>query len=119
MIIGFRIKEARKARRRTQKWLADEVGVKQSSVSQWEMGETEPTTANCSSVAQALRISFEWLTTGRGEMDVTYASAVVHVAEPGQDLDDDKKELLALFDQLPKKKRQILLQFMRDWAATK
>lgn len=119
MIIGFRIREARKARHRSQKWLADEVGVKQSSVSQWEIGDTEPTTANCASVAQALRISFEWLTTGRGEMEVTYAPAAVHVADSTMDMDEDKQELLALFDQLPKKKRQILLQFMRDWAAAK
>ncbi|WP_024303339.1 helix-turn-helix domain-containing protein [Pseudogulbenkiania sp. MAI-1] len=118
-MIGTRIKTARRARKKSQGWLAEQVGVNQSAVSHWESGLTEPTTNNLSLIAQELRISFEWLTTGRGEMEVTYTAAEVHVAEPGQDLDDDKKELLALFDQLPKKKRQILLQFMRDWAAAK
>lgn len=118
-MIGTRINTARKARKRSQGWLAEQAGVNQSAVSHWETGLTEPTTNNLSLIAQALRISFEWLTTGRGEMDVTYAPAAVHVAEPRQDQDDDKQELLALFDQLPKKKRQILLQFMRDWASVK
>lgn len=118
-MIGFRIKEARKARRRTQQWLADEVGVKQSSVSLWEQGETEPATANCASIAQALRISFEWLTTGRGDMEVSYAPMSLHVAEPGAGEDEDTTEVISLFQQLPKKKREVLLQFMRDWVNTK
>ncbi|MTD32429.1 helix-turn-helix domain-containing protein [Paludibacterium denitrificans] len=118
-MIGSRIKEARQARKKSQGWLAEQAGVNQSAVSHWETGLTEPTTNNLSLIAQALRISFEWLTTGRGDMDVVYAPAAVHVAEPTHGLDDDKHELLTLFDQLPKKKRQILLQFMRDWVAAK
>ncbi|NHQ81540.1 helix-turn-helix domain-containing protein [Chromobacterium vaccinii] len=113
-MIGNRIREARKARNRTQKWLADEVGVKQSSACGWELGKTEPTSENMSRVAQALRVSFDWLATGRGGMELSFVPAELTVAEPAP-VDLDQAEFLALFEQLPRAKRQILLQFMRDW----
>lgn len=69
IMIGQRIKSARKLRQRSQKWLAEEVGVTQSSVSEWETGKSGLSTANLSSLAEVLDVNFEWLATGRGEMD--------------------------------------------------
>ncbi|WP_158300744.1 helix-turn-helix domain-containing protein [Chromobacterium sp. ATCC 53434] len=111
--MGQRIKMARRARKRSQDWLGAEVGVNQSSVSQWEHGQTEPTSENLSRIADVLRISYEWLATGRGEMELSFSPVELHIAEPL--LDDDQRELLALFEQLPRGKRSILMQFMRDW----
>ena len=68
-MIGQRIKSARKLRQRSQKWLAEEVGVTQSSVSEWETGKSGLTVENLSLIAQLLNVNFEWLATGRGEMD--------------------------------------------------
>ena len=67
-MIGNRIKAARKFRKHSQAWLAEEVGVTQSSVQQWEAGKSEPTTNNLSLIAQSLSVSFEWLATGFGTM---------------------------------------------------
>lgn len=111
--MGPRIKQARLARKRSQQWLGEEVGVNQSAVSQWEQNLTEPASENISRIAQVLRISYDWLATGRGEMEIVYAPVESRVAEPL--LDDDQRELMALFEQLPRGKRAILLQFMRDW----
>lgn len=69
IMIGQRIKSARKLRQRSQKWLAEEVGVTQSSVSEWETGKSGLTVENLSALAKVLDVNFEWLATGRGEMD--------------------------------------------------
>lgn len=54
MSIGVAIKAAREAQRRSQKWLADNVGQAQTTVSSWERGRTEPTRADVARVAEAL-----------------------------------------------------------------
>ena len=72
-MIGNRIKFARAARKRSQQWLADEVGVTQSSVSEWETIKTDPATENLKRIAKVLDVDFEWLATGRGEMVSTHS----------------------------------------------
>lgn len=67
IMIGQRIKSARKLRQRSQKWLAEEVGVTQSSVSEWETGKSGLTVENLSALAKVLDVNFEWLATGRVE----------------------------------------------------
>ena len=67
-MIGNRIKLARKERKRSQAWLAEEIGVHQTSVTQWETGRTDPTTENLSRIANALDVNFEWLAKGTGDM---------------------------------------------------
>lgn len=118
IMIGYRVKQARKHRQKTQGWLAQEVGIAQGSVSSWETGDTEPTSENLARIATALRVSYEWLATGRGEMEVTYSPVSVSVAEP-MPVDQDLAELVVLFEQLPRARRQTLLQFMRDWINAK
>lgn len=51
-------------------------------------------------------------------MEVTYSPVSVSVAEP-MPVDQDLAELVALFEQLPRARRQTLLQFMRDWINAK
>ena len=65
MNIGQRIKFSRNKRGRSQKWLALELGITQTSVSDWERNENLPSTENLAAVAVLLNVSFEWLATGR------------------------------------------------------
>lgn len=120
-VMGARIKEARKLRNRSQKWLAEEVGVTQPSVSDWEKGTSSPSTANLSAIASLLDVNFEWLASGRGPREsIVYAPVEVLVVEPGQqDLDEEEKELLDLFRKLPKSRRSLLMTFVRDWIKLK
>lgn len=119
-VIGARIQEARRLRGKTQKWLADEVGVKQSSVSAWEVGKTDPSTDNLSVISQVLQVNFEWLATGNGPMEgLDYTPVAFRVSEPKPALDEDAQELLTLFEQLPKSKRKVLVAFVKDWIAVK
>ncbi|MGY8624175.1 helix-turn-helix transcriptional regulator [Chromobacterium violaceum] len=112
-MIGNRIKEARTARKHSQQWLADEVGVTQASACSWEQGKTDPTTENLSRIALVLRVSYDWLATGRGAMELSYVPTETY--PPELHLSQDLKEALDLFEQLPRDKRATLLQFMRDW----
>ena len=117
-MIGNRIKSARTFRKRSQRWLAEEIGVNQSSVTQWETGKTDPTTENLSRIAQVLDINFEWLAKGTGAVVGTSIPATVVLSEPLPEIDsysDEQHEFLRLFDALPKTKREILLTFMREW----
>ena len=111
-MIGNRINIARTHRKHSQAWLAEEVGVSQSSVHQWEAGKAEPTTNNLSLIAQALSVRFEWLATGFGDMlpsELTQTENLVswHSSEEIQ--------ILELIKQLPKSKRDALIEFIRIW----
>jgi len=71
MDIAQRIKLARKQKGLTQLELSDLVGVTKGACGQWEVGMTTPTVENLSRLATILDVNFEWLATGRGEMDYT------------------------------------------------
>ena len=67
MSIGSRIKEARRAKKLTQKELAAKVGMAQASLSELETGESQGTTM-IASFAAALGVNALWLETGKGAM---------------------------------------------------
>lgn len=118
-MIGNRIKSSRALRKRSQQWLADEIGVKQSSVSEWETGKSGLTTENLSRIAQVLDVNFEWLAKGTGEMTgMVYRPARVVMSEAMPEYNsytEEQREFLRLFDALPRSKRETLLTFMREW----
>jgi len=69
MSIGTRIRHARKQKKLTQLQLADMIHVSKSACGQWERGRTSPTIENLSHLAISLEVNFEWLATGRGDMN--------------------------------------------------
>lgn len=120
--IGQRVKTARKHRKRSQQWLADEVNVRQSSVSEWEREANNPSTNNLVSISKSLGVSYQWLATGDGPMELSiYEPVIVHIAEPIHQSEDElaRQELLQLFDALPRSRRSVLLEFMRGWVKAK
>lgn len=120
--IGQRIKIARKFRKRSQQWLADEVNVRQSSVSEWEREANNPSTNNLVSISKCLSVSYQWLATGDGPMELTvYEPVIVHIAEPIHQSEEElaRQELLKLFDALHRSRRAVLLEFMRGWVEGK
>lgn len=110
---------ARQLRKRSQEWLSEEVGVKQSSVSGWETGKTDPTTENMSRIARVLDVNFEWLAKGTGSM--TGASSKMNPPSISETqkicryYTDEQLEILNLIEMLPKSKRLTLLNFVKDW----
>lgn len=63
--IGSRIRKYREAAGLSQRGLAALLGVKQSTISQWEVGDTYPLMRKLPRIAKALGISSEELMIGR------------------------------------------------------
>jgi transcriptional regulator with XRE-family HTH domain len=71
MDLAERIRKARRIAGMSQQALADAMGVTRSAVGNWEIvGGARPASARLAQLACTLRVNFEWLATGRGEMQV-------------------------------------------------
>ena len=84
-----RIRSARHAKGLTQQELADKIGVKRASVTQWETGATKSIeSTNLLAAAKALDVSPEWLSTGRGPRERLPVVGTIGIADeryrPGQ-----------------------------------
>ena len=77
MTIGQRLRQARKAAKLTQEELAIRTGIKQSTLSDLELGKSAGSTS-CATIAHALNVDALWLETGRGSRDISRRSE-----EPG------------------------------------
>ena len=64
MPIGQHIRRFREQAGRSQTWLADKVGVGQTTISSWESGRTEPSRSDTRKVAQALSVDIALLELG-------------------------------------------------------
>lgn len=68
--VGVRLRHARKLRGMTQQELAKSSGVTQASISEVETGESKsPVGTNLIKLAQSLKVSAEWLASGKGQME--------------------------------------------------
>ena len=56
-----RLKTLRKEKKLTQKELAEQIGIKQNSYSDWETGKNEPSFENLIKLADLLEVSLDWL----------------------------------------------------------
>ena len=66
--VGDRIREARKATDLTQQALSNRSGYSKTQIAQWEIGHRTPGIDPAFNLAQALDVSFPWLSAGLGEM---------------------------------------------------
>lgn len=78
MTFGERLQLARLAAGLTQVQLAQQLGVRQNQVSQWEADNTGPKRQRLPALAAAVKASIEWLLSGVGE-----APAGAETAEVG------------------------------------
>lgn len=60
-IFGKRLREVRKSKKITQQELADRLGIKRNTYSDWENGKTEPTFEIFVKLADLFDISLDWL----------------------------------------------------------
>lgn len=60
-IFGKRLREVRKSKKLTQKELAEQIGIKRNTYSDWENGKTEPSFENLVKLADLLDVSLDWL----------------------------------------------------------
>ena len=91
MTLAERIRIARRKAGLSQQLLAESIGVSRSAIANWEsVGNDNPAVANLILVATTTRVCFDWLATGRGEMQLAahkYDSLVLDaelVSEPAE-----------------------------------
>ena len=118
-VFGTRLKERRKEKKMTQKQLADAVGAKHNSVSDWENGKNKPDPDTIERICEALDISAAYLLpSNRGEtaneIDILYVS----MSSGNASTDDLRKRLHDLIDQMDDDVLQLLnditIRFKRD-----
>ena len=61
IIFGKRLREVRKSKKITQQELADRLGIKRNTYSDWENGKTEPTFEILVKLADLFDVSLDWL----------------------------------------------------------
>lgn len=105
--IGERIRTRRKEMSHTQRTLAKALKISHVSVSQWERDDSEPTGKNLFALANILKCSPTWILFGDEDKAPEEASQI----QP--ELDDQKMELLELFDALGATEQAALIEEVR------
>ena len=102
--LGDRLSRAREATGMTQAQLARRLGVKLSTVRNWEADRSEPRANRLQMLSGLLNVSFVWLMTGEGE---TNAAITDELPEGANDLLREMAELRVMQRQLAERTGQI------------
>lgn len=99
----LKIQELRTMKKITQKELAEQIGVKNYIVANWEQGRTEPSLKDLIDLADFFECSIDYLV-GR-END--FGQVVVM-----KEVSDEQKKIWCQFDNLTKDKQKVLLELL-------
>jgi HTH-type transcriptional regulator, cell division transcriptional repressor len=118
-MLDMRIRQARERLGWSQEDLARRMSVTQPSISSWESGMKAPRTRIMGRLAVTLGVSFEWLSTGRGEITpatpVTMLTAGESKASPYlPEREEDESRLLVCYARLKPQQRVALLGFLES-----
>lgn len=116
----IRMQRARRRAGLSQVALAVQVGVSRSAVSQWEMPHHKvPSIENLQRIAQVTRVQFEWLASGRGQMELDHGAALdsVDTADAVLVEDDLELRLLRAFRDAPPQARVPLVEVVEVLAS--
>jgi hypothetical protein len=91
------------------------IGVSRGACGQWEREITAPSTEHLARLAVLLEVNFEWLTTGRGDMDYTTGirEASLPYRPSAEFLSEEQQGLLEAYSHLTAKQRSSLLDFLK------
>ncbi len=93
--------------------LADLVGVTRVSCSRWEGdGKPYPSVKNLERLAVLLEVRFEWLVTGRGEMECSDSGTVYPFQRT---LGKDEQRMLSIFNRLSPQRQSALIDFLNRY----
>ena len=109
-----RIKAARKARKMTQKQLAEAIGLTQNYIAMIETGRREPSERTISDICQVCGVDEIWMRTGTGGMDTPKTrreelEEIFHHCEIGTDA---KARLIRAMAQLPDSAAEAFLAYV-------
>ncbi|MGE8212095.1 helix-turn-helix transcriptional regulator [Stenotrophomonas sp.] len=110
--LGIRIRKARRKMKMTQAELATQLKVSRSAVGNWESPTgISPSTTRLITIALVTDVSFEWLATGRGELDAVPRETPIG---EGMEMIDDPSErrLLKAYRSCRAATRKLVLQIV-------
>ena len=113
--IAERIIHARKKRGLSQELLAERMHISRGACGHWERGKALPSTEHITKLAEILNVRIDWLITGHGEMEPIHQ--IQESQAPAYSIamnDDETREVAERYYQLSKKKRQIILDLLRE-----
>ena len=116
-MLETRIHEVRQRLGWSQSDLARRMHVAQPTVSGWEAGRKSPRTKILARLAHVLGVSFEWLTTGRGEMEPAIGTLTTRdniAACYTPEMEEDERHLLMCYARLKPPQRKALLGFLES-----
>lgn len=116
-MLESRIRQARERLGWSQADLARRMHVAQPTVSSWEAGKKSPRVKIMARLAGILGVSFEWLSTGRGEMTPSVGAVTVHngiAVGYVPETDEDERRLLLCYARLKPVQRASLLGFLES-----
>lgn len=116
-MLEIRIRQARERIGWNQAELARRMHVAQPTVSGWENGKKTPRLGVMARLAMVLGVSFEWLSTGRGEMVPTantLAATDATVRGYAPETEEDERRLLFCYARLKPTQRATLLGFLES-----
>ena len=105
-LIGVRINIALTNRGMRQSQLSYKTGIDRSAISSYISGRYKPKQDALFSMAKALRVSPQWL----AGFDVPMNGPE---PTPEEDLSEDKRLLLELFDRVPEEQKQMVLNMIK------
>lgn len=110
--LATRIRHARQHARMSQAELAQHLGVHRSCVGHWEgVNKANPGPDRLAALAQLCVVSYEWLATGRGLIQLGHDPLDDIPAAFGKMVDDPQAiQLLRAWDVMPSRSRSVLLQ---------
>lgn len=103
-MFGSRLKEMRKANKLTQKQLADQIGAKHNSVSDWERGYAMPDPDTIVLICEVLNVSSSYLLPSKSRNALAFVpdAEILYISHPTGDESTDKlrKQLHDYIDSL-------------------
>ena len=112
-----RLKQLRLALGKSQKDFAAAIHISQPSYTQYETGIRPPRDMTISQICTTFNVNEEWLRTGNGEMFNQPQKSLVDELVREYDLGDSGREMLAAFVFLPKKRRELFMEFFNEFVA--
>lgn len=114
MTIGGRIKKVRRELELTQTEFASRLGLTQNTVTRYETGDRNPSTAVLSLIVKAYGVNEEWLRTGEGEMFIAAPSGVLNALAQEYGLRQKDYVLIEKLVKMSPAERDGIFRFMQD-----
>ncbi len=109
-----RLVEVRKALRLSQAAFAEKTGLTRSYVWKVENGERTLSDRAVRDICRTFNVSYEWLTTGEGEMFEDVSSTAIDALAAAYQLEEQDKKIITSFLSLDSKERAAIIKFVKN-----